>query len=148
MTDTETLMSNIERDRMARAKLSEAHKGAVFDVLAAAKIDRVLVEFDGEGDSGQITGVAAFRKKKAVVLPATTVPMQQIKWVCSEPATAEVALQEAIETLCYDYLEDTHGGWENNDGGFGEFRLDVAARTVELEFNGRYTDTFTSNHTF
>jgi hypothetical protein len=54
----------------------------------------------------------------------------------------------AIETLCYDYLEQTNGGWENNDGGFGEFIFDVAARTVELEFNGRYTDTFTTNHTF
>jgi hypothetical protein len=30
----------------------------------------------------------------------------------------------------------------------GEFILDVVARTVELEFNGRYTEISTENHTF
>ena len=37
-------------------------------------------------------------------------------------------------------LEQEQGGWENNDGAFGEFTFDVAERTIELEFNGRFTD--------
>jgi hypothetical protein len=40
-------------------------------------------------------------------------------------------LHEAIDTLCYDYLEGSHGGWENNDGAFGEFHFDVDQRRVD-----------------
>jgi hypothetical protein len=54
----------------------------------------------------------------------------------------------ALETICYDFLEQEHGGWENNDGAFGEFTFNVAERTVELEFHGRYMDISTSTHTF
>jgi hypothetical protein len=57
-------------------------------------------------------------------------------------------MAEAIEQLCYDFLEQEHGGWENNDGAFGEFTFNVAERTVELEFNGRFSDFTTSSHTF
>jgi hypothetical protein len=54
MNDTDTVMSDYERNRQARAKLSEGNKGAVFEALAAGNITRVQVEFDGEGDQGQI----------------------------------------------------------------------------------------------
>jgi hypothetical protein len=49
-------------------------------------------------------------------------------------------LREAIEELCYSYLEQDYGGWENNDGAFGEFIFDVATRKIGLEFNSRFTD--------
>jgi hypothetical protein len=148
MNDTDTVMSDYERNRQARAKLSEGNKGAVFEALAAGNITRVQVEFDGEGDQGQIESVIAFRGEERSELPKTTVPVQNVSWGNAESVTTESTLESAIETLCYDYLEESHGGWENNDGGYGEFHLDVAKRTVELEFNGRFTHTFTSNHSF
>jgi hypothetical protein len=148
MIDLETFMSNYERHRQALAKLSQANKGAVFDVLVATNITLISVEFDGEGDSGQITGLLAFRNDERVELPATNLTIQQVSYGDAEPVTAESPLQEAIETLCYDLLEESNGGWENNDGAYGEFRLDVATRTIELEFNGRFIDVSTSNHTF
>lgn len=148
MIDLDTFMSNYDRHRQAMAKLSQANKGTVFDVLAAANITLVSVEFDGEGDSGQITGLLAFRNDERVELHATNVTTLQVSYGDTEPVTTETPLQEAIETLCYDLLEESNGGWENNDGAYGEFRLDVATRTIELEFNGRFTDVSTSNHTF
>jgi hypothetical protein len=148
MNDLETIMSNYDRHRQALAKINHANKGLVFVVLDAANITEVFVEFDGEGDQGQITSVSAFRDEESAELPATTVSMQQVSYGGTEPVTAEITLQEAIETLCYDYLAETHDGWENNDGAYGEFLLDVAKGTVELKFNGRFTDTFTNNHTF
>jgi len=148
MNDTDTLMSTYERHRQARAKLSEGNKAAVFDALAAANITDVLVEFDGEGDEGQIESVTAFRGEERIDLPATTVRVLNVAWGNAETVATVSALVDAVETLCYDYLEDTHGGWENNDGGYGEFRLDVATRTVSLEINERYTETHTSEHTF
>jgi hypothetical protein len=41
-----------------------------------------------------------------------------------------------------------HGGWENNDDAYGTFTFDVPERTIEPEFNGRFTDIATSHHTF
>jgi hypothetical protein len=148
MNDLDSTMSNYDRLFQLRAQLSEDNKGAVFDVLADANITSVLVEFDGEGDSGQINSITATRDKQSVELPATNIKTLAVLWGIAEPVTRESTLQDAIETLCYDYLERKHGGWENNDGGFGEFHLDVATRTVDLEFHGRFTDTFTSYHTF
>jgi hypothetical protein len=148
MNDLHTVISNYEGHRRARAKLSEGNKHAVFDALATAHITSVLVEFDGEGDSGQINAVTAFRGDQRAELPATKVSIQNVAWGDDTAVTTESKLENAIETLCYEYLEDTHGGWENNDGGFGDFRFDVTGRSIELEFNSRFTDIDTSNHTF
>jgi hypothetical protein len=148
MNDFESTFSAYNRHREARASLSAGNKNAVFDALGAANITQVLVEFDGMGDSGQIENVTAHRGDELVELPSTTVTIQQIAWGSSEPVTTEQTLKEAVETLCYDYLEETHDGWENNDGAYGEFLLDVAERTVDLEFQERNTATLTENHTF
>jgi len=148
MNDLDTILSNYERDRQARAKLSEGNKGAVFDALVVANITQVLVQFDGEGDSGQISSVTALRGDERADFPAATVAIQQVAWGDTNVVTTQPTLEDAIETLCYDYLEETHGGWENDGGAYGEFCIDVAARTVELEFNARFTDIFTSNHSF
>ena len=73
---------------------------------------------------------------------------RNVSWGNNEVTEEEKSLPDAIEHLCYDFLEQEHGGWENNDGAYGEFILDVAGRTVELDFNGRYTDVHTSTHSF
>lgn len=148
MNDLDTTMRDYEREREARAKLSQATKDAVFDALAAANITQVLVEFDGEGDGGQMNSVTAFRNEEPVEFPAVTVAIRQFSGEATEPVTAAPTLEGAIESLCYDYLEETHGGWEINEGSYGDFRIDVAKRTIELEFNGRFIGTDTSNHTF
>jgi len=62
--------------------------------------------------------------------------------------TADIALREAIETACYDFLTQEHAGWENNDGAYGEFTIDVAERKIELECNVRFCDSTCFTHTF
>jgi len=39
------------------AKVNELNKSILFEALAAAGLTLVEVEFDGEGDSGQIEGI-------------------------------------------------------------------------------------------
>ena len=132
----------------AVAKANELNKAAVFDALAAANLTRVAVEFDGEGDSGQIEGIYAYAGDARAELPESSITLHQAQRAKGDPKTTTVSLHDAIETLCYDYLEQEHGGWENNDGAFGTFTFDVAARTIELEFNGRYTDISTHSYSF
>jgi hypothetical protein len=124
------------------------NKAAVFDALSAAGVTHVAVGFDGEGDSGQIDGAAAHAGDAVVDLPATRVTLHRPQLGREELATQEISLREAVEQLCYDHLEREFGGWENNDGAFGEFTFHVAERRIALDFNGRFTDYAHSSHTF
>ena len=53
------------------AKVNELNKAVLFDALAPAGITSIQIEFDGEGDSGQINGVSAFAGDQPTELPAT-----------------------------------------------------------------------------
>jgi len=129
-------------------KVNELNKAVLFDALVPAGITVINVEFDGEGDSGQLNGVCALAGDQQAQLPATKVTIQQIRWGQTESTSSELTLEAAIEALCYDYLEQEHDGWENNDGGYGEFIIDVAGRTISLEFCSRYTDYTKFSHSF
>jgi len=64
-----------------------------------------------------------------------------------QPLT-EINLEAAIETLAYEYLEDTHPGWEINDGAFGTFVFSVSERSITLDHRARFTDVDISTHQF
>ena len=57
-------------------------------------------------------------------------------------------MEEAIEILVYDVLSQKHGGWENNDGAYGEYTFDVAERTITLDYNERHMESDHSMHMF
>ncbi len=148
MVDMETVLQSIARHRAVLAEIGKVNKDTIFQELAANGFTRINVTFDGEGDSGQIDNLAGFVGDVLTKIPDQTVNVQWASWDGKEVTSQEQSFHDAIERLCYDFLEQEHGGWENNDGAFGEFTLDVATKTVELEFNGRYTDVHTSTHTF
>jgi hypothetical protein len=145
MSDFETRYA---QHREAVAKANTLNKAVVFDALAAAGITHVFVEFDGGGDSGQIEGVSARADDKPIDFPTTLINLHTASWNQAELTVKETSLTFAVEDLCYGFLEQTHAGWENNDGAYGEFTLDVAERRITLDFNGRYTDTWSDTHTF
>ncbi|MGH6740433.1 MAG: DUF6878 family protein, partial [Bradyrhizobium sp.] len=59
-----------------------------------------------------------------------------------------ISIADVIERLVYDLLTDTHCGWENNDGAYGDFIFDVAERTITLDYNERYTESNYTQHIF
>ncbi len=136
-----------ERERLS-AEAQPANKAAIFDALAAANITDVVLEFDGCGDSGQIERTVAHAGDREAELPS--LPLAQAEPIPDGGGLHQVecSLYEAIEALAYELLEDSHGGWENNDGAYGEFTFDVAKRTITLAFNQRFTDSEYSEHVF
>jgi hypothetical protein len=110
----------------AVARANSLNKGAVFDALASAGITHVFAEFDGIGDSGQIESLSARINDSPIDLPVTTVNMHSTSWNHAELRLQETTLATAIEDACYGFLEQTHAGWENNDGAYGEFTFHVA----------------------
>ena len=157
MTDNDT--SNQQpaatQDWTARANAYAARKQAIFpenrkaifDALERQGIEAVTMTFDGCGDSGQIDNVYA-APGEGDGLPATEIEQKRADWHTDAIQSGKVPLRTAIEDLCYELLEATHCGWENNEGGFGEFVFDVPPRTITLEFNQRYESVESYAHEF
>jgi len=131
-----------------RLALRPANKDRLFDGLSAAGITHVTVVFDGYGDSGQIESIAAWAAEVAVDFPPVEIPYAALTWDDPEVEMRSLSLAEVVEQLAYDFLSDTHGGWENNDGSYGEFCFDAAARSIHLEFNERFTSSELYTHDF
>lgn len=150
MSDLNDVATAYQQYQQLLGQANALNKAAVFDTLAAAGISSVNVTFDGEGDSGQIESIDAYKEESGDPhpLPETAVEIQQASWNAEKLDASTCPLREAIERLCYDYLEISHGGWENNDGACGEFQFNVRARTIDLEFNARFSDFTTFTHSF
>ena len=134
-----------EQNRVAHERLVAAlrprNKAMVFDALAVAGITIVTVSFDGYGDSGQIESIEAQAGSQVVDLPQAKLEINAPIWGKSEPEKEVVSVAVAIERLVYDYLSDAHGGWENNEGAYGEFTFDVGEKTISLDYNERFMST-------
>lgn len=148
MNDFASFMASYKRHRQAVTEANALNKTAVFAALVQAGITLLTIDFDGEGDSGQLNEIVALSGDTPVTLPATPLTLHEVLWNSDQLNQLDTTLPEAIETLCYGYLEQEHDGWENNDGAYGAFRFDVAACMIELEFNGRFTDVITSSHSW
>lgn len=131
-----------------QAELQPLNKAALFDALAIAGVTLVVVSFDGYGDSGQIENVEAKAGDTVVAMPNGTIEIADAVWDQIEPDRSAISIADAIERLVYDFLTDTHCGWENNDGAYGDFTFDVAERTITLDYNERYTASDYSQHVF
>jgi hypothetical protein len=108
-------------------------KGALLAALAAAGIAHVEIDYDGEGDNGQING-------------ATALDGQGNRVDLDRPLHPETPpLSDALDNFAWAILQEHHGGFEDNDGGYGTIRIDVAAGTVTLDHYQRWTD---AHHTW
>jgi hypothetical protein len=134
-------------DRL-NAELRSDNKTTVFDALAAAGLTLVVVTFDGSSDSGQIENVEAKIGDEIAALPPGPVEIAAAAWGKAEPEHTMMSVRDAIEQLAFDFLQDSHGGWEDNDGAYGDFTFDVAERTITLDYNERYMESEYSQHVF
>jgi hypothetical protein len=147
MNDNDTVIETYQAHAKALAEVNTINKTTVFAALTAASITLVTVTFDGGGDSGQIQDVVAQAGEANIHIPNTQIVMQRASWGGKRDA-AKIALRDAIEELCFDYLSQEHGGWENNDGGQGDFTFHVGEQRIDLDFNQFYTESTNHSHTF
>lgn len=152
MTDTTSdhnpAGTDTPKDQVAEvAALRAANKTALFEALTRAGIDQVTVRFDGYGDSGQIEEVEAIAGGRSVNLPSDQIEISRVRWYAAEPPSI-MSLREAVEESAYACLDQIQSGWENDEGAYGDVVFEVAARTITLDFNGRFTDVNASQHSF
>ena len=158
MTDTQSTpvpsrdFTVLDQNNREHARLSEqlllTNKTTLFDALAAAGIEFVIVVFDGDGDSGQSESIEARAGDELVALPSCEIEIARAVWGSSEIERLTQPVREVIETLAYDLLGKTQSGWGNDEGAYGDFTFDVAARTITLDYNERHMESDYSQHVF
>ncbi|CAM4185078.1 hypothetical protein NOLU111490_11795 [Novosphingobium lubricantis] len=144
--DHEAWLIEVDTRRAEFVEEMAALKISLFDTLASQGIVRVTVNFDGCGDSGQIEDIIAFDEHGQVELKGLVLPASDSGPDGIPDTEAPEPIEDAIESLAYDLLESEHGGWENNDGAYGEFTFDVATRKITLEHNERFTSSELYTH--
>jgi hypothetical protein len=113
-----------------------AAKAAILAALKATRAANVTIEYDGEGDSGQITGITAMTARgKAAKLPKGPFSLQLY-----DAQSSYVSFEDALDAFAWTVLRVYHGGFENNDGGFGTLTINVAEETITLDHNDRIID--------
>lgn len=145
----DTAFDQKQREYERRAgEILAANKAVLFDSLAAAGIETVIVAFDGYGDSGQIARIDVDGAEEAIPLSRDRIEVARVRWGNPEIERRTQTVRDAIETLVYDLLRQTHEGWEINDGAYGDFTFDVAERTIKLDYNERYISSENYSHEF
>jgi len=147
MGDIDTIMEQYQNHAKSLLQANALNKITVFEALANAGITSVTVTFNGGGDSGQIEDIRADAGDKVVELPDIQIEIQHALWE-GKLDRVKTSVREAIEQLCFDYLSQEHSGWENNDGGSGDFLFHVEDRRIELDFCQFFTDSTQHLHTF
>lgn len=129
----------------------EASKAALKDMcptLLEAGITKATVRYDGYGDSGTIEDVMFFKGDEEVPedeMGSLGLPMSTRKIrVYANPFKGNDGEETKTQTYCplieqlteyaYDFLP---GGWEINEGSFGDLQIDTKLCTVVCEHNHR-----------
>jgi hypothetical protein len=95
-----------------------------------AGVERVHIHYDGCGDSGQIESIEYTDREGKPVDPVGKVTITE----------------EQLTDLFYDLMQVRHSGWQDGDGGFGEFEWDLLDDSLDHTHNERFTDYDTTEH--
>ena len=133
--------------KLCKSALSE-NKTALFDALAAARIDIVEITFNGYADSAQVDEAVIDGKDGDAALRTVKIEIARVEWGSPIVVRETRSVRDAIEKLVYDLLQQTFGGWENGQGAYGDFCFDVADRTITLNFSERIETSHDTQHVF
>jgi hypothetical protein len=129
-------MTNILTQRRpgqgAAAEATQRTKAAVFVALAKVGVTQVCVGFEGECGHGEMKRAVAKTHGGSASFPEITITVYLPPYGGREATTCEMMLQDAVEHLCWDWLE-----WEVDDDSSGEFVFDVEKQKVTLDVRKR-----------
>lgn len=114
--------------------------------LAVLGVHEVVVAYEGGGDSGDVSEVSVEPSELLAKLRTETVQLccriGELKDGHYQYHTADqsMSLYRAISNFTLDWVEDTHGGWEIDEGGNGFVTLDVVAGTLKLQHTEYFTE--------
>lgn len=144
----DTWLIRYEQMKRRIMEANSRNRDALMSLLTQLNIAHVVVNYDGSGDSGQIESIGFYDADNSFIENPAFETTKPIPWFDNQLKlnSDSMSIPDAIEKLCYDYLEIHHGGWENNEGAYGEFRFDVAKNTISLTHLDRIISTEMTEH--
>lgn len=126
----------------------------VIETLTRLGISKVVIEFDGGGDNGQMQDISyesALHDDPKFLRNQRCPP--EIDWAkpgmgewdresrqyVNKPTYANV--EDMLDTWAYDALDVLEFDWVNNDGGYGTITILPAEGVIHIESHRRFTDT-------
>jgi hypothetical protein len=156
--DMKDIMEEIRKSQEKKLEQSKANAKILFDALQDTRVVSINVDFDGCGDSGQISSIEYYdHREKGLPEPSGEIKGSKLPaghhWNSKtnnfeELPEREGGFNELVEQICYDRLGAKHGGWEINEGSYGTFTFDVLNRKIELEFNERVESVRSTSESF
>lgn len=131
-------------------------KNAIADAIHRLGIAKIEVNFDGCGDSGQIEDMTVFNEAgDEIEISLESIGVGKVAFVRGyqyngDGTTTEIKdvrnanFGDLLEEICYNLLEQRHGGWEINEGSYGTFTFDFINQKINLTFNERVTEVNTT----
>ena len=115
---------------------SEQEKTKLLTQLNLLGAKRVVVEFQGGGDDGQVDGVYLYDQNDVDI----DVPNDMIAWTTltyngQQAESKPTKLLDALEDLCSRALDNTGLDWYNNDGGQGNLTIDFKENPPSIKLN-------------
>jgi hypothetical protein len=108
-----------------------------------------------EGTENTWEAVRKIREERNAILEGISLSIAQTRSLWTQDkgfyeltAVEDKTLLYALEALAYEWLSETHGGWEIDEGSYGDVVLHVDQMMVTLDHNERITETVSSTHTF
>ena len=126
-----------QRAQLIRA----ANKACLFDALGNAGISVVEMSYAGRDNSGQIERIEARAGEVIRPLPDVEISITDADGFAKEPRSQMMSLADALEVIAYDLLDQTHQGWADDEGAFGDFTFDITARSITLDHDQRVSST-------
>lgn len=134
---------------------TEEHRATLLGALKLLGVQTVNVSFSGGGDSGSIDDITA---RDAAMNPvnlttheltwvATSSHYSSSGWVTNSSDVIE-PIRDIVERVAYAALEKSGLDWYNNDGGQGEFTIDLSVSPPEITLNVGVNYTQTDEHVF
>ena len=119
-------------------------------------IYNIRIEFDGSGDSGSINDVYFFDRNNEQI----NVEEERYMWaepvsifkngqwqVETTPEKLEL-IEDVFKSITSVALDETQLDWYNNDGGYGEFTIDLATSPPEIKLEVNIRTTQIDENTF
>lgn len=134
-------------------EIEQGNKDALLTVLRSLGVNSVTIAYSGGGDDGQLDAVSLTPPVEGV--ESAKVRVRVRRYGSFDPASGTVAeeiveeersVQEVAEDLANRAIDIHAAGYEVNEGGRGEFTLDVEGGGYTLEHTNYFTDSHTETY--
>jgi hypothetical protein len=141
MADYDNFMKNYEAQQEKELQTALSTRRGLRTFLLGKGVEKVRTTYSGSGDSGAMEEI--YIEGGPDDLKSEIVELEDGKG-----GTRADELEEVLRDMLWTLLHSKHAGWENNDGGQGEFEWDITSDELTLEHVEFYTESNSYPHEF